>query len=166
MSGAVRAVKRPVIGQGPVEVVVFVVERQRYALRVDAAERVLPMAAVSPLPGSPAVALGAINLHGTVVPVLDIRRRLGLPPHDYGLGARLLVARTSRRVLALPVDEVLGVRKVTTDAVVSPDDVLPGTAYLSGIAALPDGLLLIHDLDAFLSLEEEEQLAEALETEG
>lgn len=61
----------------PLRLVVFGIEGQRYALRLGAVERVLPMATVSPLPKAPTVALGVINLHGQVVPVLNIR---SLPP--------------------------------------------------------------------------------------
>ena len=143
--------------------VVFSIDGQRYALPLSAAERVLPMVAVSPLPQAPAVALGVINLHGKVIPVLDFRRRLRLPPCDYGLAAHLLVARTRQRTLALPVDEALGVQEVAAEAVTPPDAVLPGIGHVAGIVALADGLLFIHDLDAFLSLDEERQLTEALE---
>jgi len=143
--------------------VVFVIEGQRYALLLSAVERVLPMIAVSPLPKGPAVALGVINLHGRVVPVVDIRRRFSLPPRDYSITAHLLVARTIRRTLAFPVDEVIGVRKVAAEAVTPPDAVLPGIGHVAGIVTLAEGLLFIHDLDTFLSLDEERQLTQALE---
>ena len=143
--------------------VVFGIEGQRYALPLHAVERVLPMVAVSPLPQAPAVALGVMNLHGQVLPVLDLRRRFGLPPRDYGLTARLLVTRTGRRILALAVDEVLEVREVTPETITRPDAVLPGIGHLAGIVALVDGLLFIHDLEACLSLDEEQRLATALE---
>lgn len=116
--------------------VVFTLDGQRYALPLATVERVLPMVAVSPLPQAPEIALGVINLHGQVLPVLDIRRRLGFPPRDFGLTAHLLVARTSRRTLAVPVDEVLGVREVAADAVAPPDAVLPGIGHVAGIVAL------------------------------
>lgn len=145
------------------QLVVFVTDGQRYALPLQAVDRVFPMVAVSPLPQAPAVALGVINVHGQVVPVLDIRRRFGFPPRDYGLTAYLLVARSARRTVALPVDEVLGVREVAVQAVTSPEAVLPGMGHVAGIVALPDGLLFIHDLDTFLSLEEERRLAAALQ---
>jgi len=75
----------------------------------------------------------------------------------------LLLARTTRRTLALPVDEVLGVKEVATAAVTPPAAVLPGIAQVVGIVALPKGLLFIHDLDNFLSLDEEQQLTRAIE---
>jgi purine-binding chemotaxis protein CheW len=145
------------------KLVVFDLEGQRYALRLTAVEKVLLMVAASPLPSSPAIALGVINFHGAVVPVLDIRRRLGFPSRDYDLTTHLLVAKTNRRSLAVPVDQVLGVTEITAEAVTPPDAVLPGMAHVAGIVTLPDGLLFIHDLDTFLSLDEEEQLTQAMQ---
>jgi purine-binding chemotaxis protein CheW len=126
-------------------------------------ERVIPMVEISPLPEAPAVALGVINLHGEVIPVLDIRRRFGFAVRDYGLDAYLLVARTGGRALALPVDEVLGVQEIATKAVILPETIFPGIGRVEGIVTLPDGLLLIHDPDTFLSPQEEQHLAMALE---
>lgn len=143
--------------------VVFRTANQSFALHLAAVERVLPMVAVSPLPGGPEIVLGAINLHGRVVPVLDLRRRLGLPECQYGLEAHVLAARARQRVVALPVDEVTGVHRVVADAVTAPDQVAPGLALVNGVAPLEDGILVIHDLDAFLSSEEEVALARALE---
>jgi len=121
------------------------------------------MVEVTPLPKAPAIAIGVINLHGTVIPVLDIRRRFGFPVRDYGPTAHLLVARTRRRTLAVPVDEVFGVSEVMAEAVTPPDAILPGISLVEGIVALADGLLFIHDLETFLSLDEENRLDEALE---
>jgi len=146
--------------------VIFSLEGQRYALGLPAVERVLPMVEVSPLPNAPPITLGVINYHGMVIPVLDIRRRFSFPPRDYGLTAHLLVARTSRRTLAVPVDEVLGVKEVAEVAVTPPEVILPGIGHVAGIVALAEGLLFIHDLATFLSLDEEHRLTEALEEKG
>lgn len=154
------------MSQGPeplLDLVVFRLDEQSYALGLPSVERVLPMLPVASLPSAPAVALGVINLHGAAVPVVDARTRLGFPPHDYGLSGHLLVARTARRRLALPVDEVTEVRAVAADAVTRVDALLPGIGHLAGVVALEDGLVFIHDLEGFLGLDEEEQLATALE---
>ncbi len=143
--------------------VVFVIDEQRYALPLGAVLRVLPMVALAPLPQAPPITLGVFNLRGTVIPVLDIRGRFGCDPRDYGVSAHLLVARTARRSVALPADEVLGVHEVAAGAVTPVRAVLPGIGYIAGIVALEDGLLFIQDLDAFLFPDEEECLTEALE---
>jgi purine-binding chemotaxis protein CheW len=145
-----------------VQLTVFVVDGRRYGLHLDATVRVVPMVAIAPLPGGPAAVRGAINVHGEVVPVLDVRRRLNLPESDYGPSARLLLARSARRKVALPVDDVLGVVEVDPERVAAPHTVVPRIDHVAGVAALADGLLLIHDLDTFFSLDEERQLDDAL----
>lgn len=142
--------------------VAFALNGDRYGLPLASVERVLPMVAISLLPGAPPAVLGAINLHGTVVPVLDVRRRLGLNAGELGPSARLLVARAGRRTVGVPADDVVGVVDVRQDSIVPPQSVLPGIAHVAGVAALADGLLLIHDLETFFSIDEEHQLAEAL----
>jgi len=153
-----RAVESPVLRLVP-----FTVEGQRYGLSLEAVERVFPMVAISPLPKAPAVALGVINIHGEVIAVVDIRLRFGLPARQYGPAEYLLVARTSRRKIAIPVEEVLGMEDVPAESVTSSDSLLPGIGYVAGIVKLHDGLLFIHDLETFLSLDEEQRLSESIE---
>jgi purine-binding chemotaxis protein CheW len=74
----------------------------------------------------------------------------------------VLLARTTRRTLALPVDEALGVKEVPALAVTSPDTVISGGAPVVGIVALANDLLFIHDLDSLLSSAEEQQLTRAI----
>ena len=145
------------------QVVVFRLEGQRYALQLSQVERVVSMVAVSPLPHTPAVVVGVINYRGSVVPVLDLRPRFGFPRREFGLTDHLLLGRTSRRLLALPVDEVLGVNEVPVEDAIAPSTLLPGAGYVTGIVALPDGLLFIHDLEALLSVDEERRLTEAID---
>lgn len=143
-------------------VVAFVIDSQCYALPLGCVQRVLPMPAVAPLPDAPAIARGVINLHGTILPVIDLRIRLGLPLREHGIEGHLLIARAARRALALPVDEALGLRELPADSVAQPIDVLPGLHRVAGIASQPDGVLFIYDLDTLLSLDEEARLDEAL----
>jgi purine-binding chemotaxis protein CheW len=145
--------------------VVFKLDGQRFGLPLARVERVLPMLAIRPLPGAPEVSLGAINVHGRIIPVLDLRRRLQLDPRAPDVGAHLILANTARRCVGLPVDEVLGVLEVAPELVHTADSVLPGLERLAGVASLPDGLLFIHDLDALLSLAEERALGAALTEE-
>jgi purine-binding chemotaxis protein CheW len=148
----------------PRQLVVFAVARSRWAFPLAAVERVLSMVAVQPVPGAPRVVLGAINRSGQVVPVVDLRRRFDLPLCDYGLSARLLIVGTRRRTLAVAADDVIGV------IAVDPAGLAPAAAVaglvppgIDGIAALPDGLLFIHDLEALLLPTEEHDLGQALE---
>lgn len=146
----------------PDQMVTLVVDQGRYAVDLAAVEQVLPMSAISPVPGAPHVVLGAINLHGSVVPVVDIRRRLGLGPFAYGIAAHLLIVRTRRRRLALAADQVFGVARIDQGSVTPTATVLPGLGPVKGIAPLADGILFIYDIEAFLTSAEEGDLDRAV----
>jgi purine-binding chemotaxis protein CheW len=118
--------------------------------------------AIAPLPKAPPIVEGVINLRGTLVPVLDLRQRFGLPSVPVAPEQHLVIARTGRRVVALRVDRALAFVDVDERAIVPPERVAPGAEHVAGIAKLPDGLLVIHDLDRFLSLEEARQVDAAI----
>jgi purine-binding chemotaxis protein CheW len=138
-----------------------VVGDQRWALPLRAVERVVAMVAVSELPTSAAGVCGAVNVHGQIVGVLDLEVRLGRPPRERGPDGMLVLARTSRRRVALPVDDVLAPIAVEPAAISPVPAGIP--APVDGIAALADGALVIVDVNAFLSAAEDAALAAALE---
>jgi purine-binding chemotaxis protein CheW len=143
-----------------VELVEVDVDGQRWALPLAAVERVVGMVAVSPLPESPVGVRGVINVHGEIVPVLDLDVRIGRRAREPRPGGRLLLARTARRRVALAVDDVIGVIAVDASAIGPPPDAMP--APVAGLAAVGDGVLLIYAVDAFLSPGDEQAVAAAL----
>ena len=135
---------------------------QRYALYLSAVERVVHAVEITPLPKAPAIVLGVINFGGKVIPVVNLRKRLNFNGRAIQLTDKLIIAKTSKRIIALLVDEVTGLLENTDQGMILPDSVLPNLEYVDGIIKLTDGLVLIHDLDKFLSLEEEELLTSSL----
>lgn len=141
-----------------IRVVVFTLDDRRYGIALSAVERVVRMVDVTPLPQAPAIVLGVVNLRGRVIPVLDLRRRFRLPGRSFALADQLVIARTARRAVAFAVDAATGVVEYTERQAVSVRDIVPGVDYTEGVVKLADGLVLIHDLDKFLSLDEEQAL--------
>lgn len=145
-----------------VQLVVFTLDGDRYALHLAAVERVLAAAELTHVPQAPAVVLGVLDVAGRVVPVVDLRQRFGLPAREIEPSDRLIVAYAAARPLALPADSVAGVIEVSQDQVTGGKTVFPGLDYVQGILRLDDGLVVIHDLDTFLSFDEARTLDEAL----
>lgn len=145
------------------ELVVFHLDGQRYALHLPVVQRISSMVQITPLPQAPDVVQGVINVQGEVVPVVDLRRRFGLPERTPTVQDHLVLARTSRRRLAFAADRVDGVLRAA-DNVIPAAVVVPGLPHVEGIVTLPDGMILIHDLDRFLSWDEERALDQALAT--
>ena len=142
--------------------VAFTLDEGHYALDLNAVERIIQTVEVTLLPEAPDIVLGVINIHGKIIPVVNIRRRFHLPEKDIEPTNRLIIAHTLKRTVALVVDVVLGVIETPEDRVVKADTVLPGMDYVQGVVKMEDGMILIHDLNKFLSLEEEKTLDTAI----
>lgn len=147
---------------GEVALLVFLVEGREHALPLDAVVRVLPMMDMAPLPAAPALVAGVINVGGQVVPVMDLRRRLGWPPRTPAVSDVLVLAAGRQRRVALPADAVRGVVVRPPSAITEASALAGAELPLAGVVKLDDGLALIHDLDAFLTPGDEARLAAAL----
>lgn len=144
--------------------VVFMLDAQRYALHLSAVDRVIRMVHLTPLLAAPEIVLGVINVQGQVIPVINLRRRFRLLESAIILSDQLILAHSGRRPVALVVDAVTEVVECSGQGLVEAKSILSAAGYLAGVLKLPDGLILVHDLDTFLSLEEEDSLDRALET--
>lgn len=145
-----------------IRIVVFELSGYRYAIPMADAREFARVPSIVPLPKAPAIVEGVVNIHGKVVPVLDIRKRFRLPEKRAHPMDHLVIAHADRRLVALRVDRVLGVEDVDARDIEDAAAVTPEAEYLTGVAKLADGLVLIHDLRAFLAEAEARELDEAL----
>ncbi len=150
----------------PNHLIVFALDSQRYALPLPVVDRVVRMAAITPLPKAPDIVLGIVNIQGRVIPVINIRRRFCLPDREIALTDQLVVAHTAQRPVALVADAVLDVIASSAQSLIAAENILPRVEYVEGVIKLADGMILIHDLDKFLSLEEAGSLDHALEDQA
>ncbi len=144
------------------EYVVIGLDELRVALRLSAVERVIRAVYVSPLPDAPDIVSGVVNVQGRVVPVVNMRQRFRLADRPATLTDRLVIARTNQRPVALMADTVSGVLEYPEPDIIDAASIFPGMAYVDGVAKLADGLILIHDLGRFLSLDEASALERAM----
>jgi purine-binding chemotaxis protein CheW len=135
---------------------------RRFAVPASLVLEVVRAVAISPLPKSPPIVEGIINYRGTLVPVLDIRQRFGLAPLPLAPEQHFLIVLTDSRPVALRVDRALDLVSIEESLIQPVDPIAPGSEYVAGLAKLPDGLLIIHDLERFLSLQESHHLQAAI----
>lgn len=87
--------------------VVFVLDARRYALPMAEVERIVQSVEYAPVPGADATVHGVMNLHGVLLPVLNLRRLLGLPEKPVAFSDHFIVAHAEARRVALVVDRVV-----------------------------------------------------------
>jgi purine-binding chemotaxis protein CheW len=149
--------------KGPTQIVLFSLDEPRYALELTVVERVVRSVEITPLPGAPEIVLGVINLQGRIIPVVNIRKRFNLPWHEPGLADRFIVAHTSMRQIAVVVDSVIGVQLIKDIEPAGTGQTLPTASCVQGAAKVDRDIVLIFDLNRFLSLDEEEKLSASLQ---
>lgn len=142
--------------------VAFTVDGLQLALPLESVSKTTRVVAVTPLLHAPDIVRGVVDVQGTIVPVIDLRRRFGLAEREIALADQLLFARSVKRMLAMVVDTVVGVIECDEAEFVAVDTIVAGTRHLKGIVKGGDGMVLIQDLDGFLLLEEEVGLDAAL----
>lgn len=99
-------------GDALVQLCAFRIGGVDYALDIMRVREIIPPRPITPVPRAPAFVEGVIRLRGEVIPVLDVRRRLGLPAEPYGRRTRFLVVNVARRRIGLVVDDVCEVLRV------------------------------------------------------
>lgn len=127
--------------------VVFTLEGRAFALPVLDIGEILRMVAITHVPDMPGWVRGVINLRGRVIPVVDLRRRLGLPLAEVGINTPILVVHTAGRSLGLVADAVTDVIDVPQDDLTEPSDVGGRTQAIASVARTDDGLVMVLDLD-------------------
>ncbi len=147
----------------PNQLVVFTLGDQRYGLVLSAVDRVVRAVDITPLPQAPDIVLGVVNVQGRVIPVINMRRRFRLPERETVLTDQMVIAHTARRPVVLMADTVSDVLEYSEEDIVEAQSILADAEYIEGVVKLSDGLILIHNLDTFLSLEEETLLDQALD---
>ena len=115
-----------------------------HAVPVEDVVEVLRMVAITPLAEAPPWLCGVIDLRGQVIPVVDLRRRLGMPQRAPDLSTPILVVRARGTTVGLVADEVVEVLTVPSVATSAAGAAASPSAVSSAIRHR-DRLLLLLD---------------------
>ena len=128
-----------------VTLVVFEIDGQRYALPLRAVVRVVRAVEITALPHAPPSIYGAINVQGRIIPVVNMRQRLGYPERALDVNDEFLIMQVSQRCLALWVDTVSDVIEAGPQTMIAGERIAPGLEDVASVVKLANGLLLVQD---------------------
>lgn len=143
-----------------IEALEVVVDQMRLGFRLEDFVEVVPRVRIEQVPELNPPTLGLMRYRGQVIAVIGLRERLSCPQRRPLLSDHFVILRTPRRILAVVADRAMSVRAVDPSRMTSPPE--PHTR-IDGVALLDDGLLLVVDVDALLSPQEEQQIDQALQ---
>lgn len=133
--------------------VTFRLGEHLFAAEIQTVQRVLRYEMPRALPDMPEWMEGVVDYQGTMVPVIDMRRRFGLSATTPGPQARLLVCAAQRGIAAMLVDAVLDVKPVEPTDLLDPPELFRGLTgeYLKGLARRNGQLVVVLDVENLLS---------------
>ena len=137
------------------QLVSFSVAAEEYGLDILRVQEIIRTQQLTRVPNLPDYVEGVINLRGKVIPVVALRRRLGLESVESDKNTRIVVVDVHGQTLGFIVDAVSEVLRIRTDTV-EPTPRIGNVEreYISGVGKLDTRLLLMLDLERLMNHEE------------
>ena len=116
------------------EVLTFLLGVEEYALDIVRIREILRLRPVTEVPRAPSFVLGVLSVRGEVMPVIDLRRRMGMPPQEPTKDTRVLIGVQKDEPCGLLVDAVRQVVRMRDEDIEPPPPSVGGTSeFVAGI---------------------------------
>lgn len=131
-----------------------------YAVDIMRIREIIKVPRLAPLPRALPFVEGVINLRGSVIPVVDLRKRFGLPPAESTDTARLLILSIAGQPIALMVDEVTEMITIPMRELKAPPRGvrIVGSEYMVGLCLVREVPVMLLNIDALLTIQEKAEL--------
>ncbi|MEM9034133.1 MAG: chemotaxis protein CheW [Actinomycetota bacterium] len=141
------------VGEDTIQVVVFTVANESYAIPVQEVESIIRQTEVTALPEAPYEIRGVIDIRGRLISIYDLRLRFGLPPLEDETNANVLVLREDVSDTGMMVDSVSEVATVSvSDSQSPPAEATANNDFLVGVIHHADTLVMLLDVPRLLGL--------------
>jgi purine-binding chemotaxis protein CheW len=131
-----------------------------YAVDIRRIREIIYYRPVTPLPEAPPFVEGVFDLRGTVIPVIDLKKKIGVGNESGEDPNHILILRMGDRLVGMIVDEVQEVFEIEEQQIQDPQKIHrgPGSRYLTGVCKINDHLVFLLDMNAILTDEEQSRL--------
>jgi purine-binding chemotaxis protein CheW len=143
------------------QLVVFELAEQSYAVDISAVNTIIRMQQITRVPEAPHFVEGVINLRGSILPVIDLRKRFALASGEVTKSSRIMIVEADGTVIGMVVDAVTETLKLPLSSIEPPSSVITdaGSGYVNGVGKLNNRLILLLDLAGILSEQEMQVLS-------
>lgn len=140
-----------------IQLVVFKLGREEYGVSILQVQEIKRITEITRVPHSPDYIKGVMNLRGSVLPVIDLKKRLNLPQAEYTDDTRIIIIKVEDINVGMIVDAVSEVTTIDQNNIEPPQAVVGGIAadYLSGVGKLENRLLILLNAEAIIGIGQE-----------
>lgn len=142
------------------QLVSFKIGEEEFGVDILNVQEINKMVLITKVPNSPEFVEGVINLRGRIIPVIDLRTRLGLPKKVHDKDSRIIVVDLEGKTIGFIVDGVSEVLRIPVSITEAPPEIVSGinSEFIKSIGKLEDRLLILIDLQKILSIEAKQKL--------
>jgi Chemotaxis signal transduction protein len=142
------------------QIVIFQLGSEFFGADIAKVESIIKIQSITQLPHAPSFVEGVTNLRGKVLPVIDLRKRFGLPAQETDKNSRIIVVSVDQIEVGMIVDEVSEVLTVPEGAVESAPAIATtvDSSFIKGIAKIEERLVILLDLTQVLSTKEQAEI--------
>ncbi|MBI5468350.1 MAG: chemotaxis protein CheW [Deltaproteobacteria bacterium] len=157
-------VKKDFDSKEVLQLVTFRLGNEEFSLDILKVQEIIRHMDLTRVPKTPEFVDGVINLRGRVIPVLDLRKRFGLPKDENTNETRIIVVDVDNRTVGLKVDAVSEVLRLPADTVEPPPAIITGveSEYIKGVGKLDGRLLILLDVAKILTCTERDALGNVM----
>lgn len=137
--------------------IVFLIGEEQFGVDVKQAREIITTTDLTFVPKAPDFVKGVINLRGEIIPIIDLKRRLGLNGSTGDVeNQKIIVVELDNSLIGMQVDDVKEMIRLYKKDIATPPKIVKGINrdYLSGVGKLEDKLLILLNLNKILSEEE------------
>jgi purine-binding chemotaxis protein CheW len=149
-----------------IHILTFRLDQQAFAFPIDSVFQIIDMVAILPLPQAESLLEGVINLHGRMVPIINLHRLVYDTPCPVGLHTPILLVKIEDQTTGLIVDEVLDVNSIPANQIAKPADFLPtgirSIPILKGLTTAAKETVIVLELDHLLDVDQAKTLRHML----
>ncbi|MCX5810670.1 MAG: chemotaxis protein CheW [Proteobacteria bacterium] len=131
------------------QLVTFKLENDEFGVDILKVQEINRMMNITKIPNTPSFTEGVINLRGKIIPIIDLRKKLGFESKAYDKATRIIVIELDGIVLGFVVDSVSEVLRIPRNTIEPPPSIIGGVEsdYIEGVGKLEDRLLILLELE-------------------
>lgn len=138
--------------EGTMQLVSFRLADEEYGIEIKKVREIILVGEITRVPQTPPYVKGLINLRSTVIPIIDLKLRFGLPETAPTDETRIVVANVAGKTIGVIVDAVSEVLRISQEQIAPPPPTVAGLGreYLVGLARLKERLLILLDIEKIM----------------
>ena len=138
------------------QLVSFKIGEEEFGVDINIVQEINRMLQITKVPNATDFIEGVVNLRGRIIPVIDLRVKLGLIKLEHGKNTRIVVIELKEQTIGFIVDEVNEVLRIPKSITETPPELIGGVnnEFITAIGKLEDRLLILLDLEKIFSIAE------------